>query len=122
MADFTDFERVKEAFSLTKDVVTQVLTLSTALIGVSATFAEKFAPNASHRSRLLLYFSWFFHLLACAFGVWTLMSLAGTMAAGEGLTSKATYDANIARPAALQILTFLVGLLLLLIQAGMKKG
>ena len=102
------------SFEYAKEVVTQLITLSTALIGVSIAFVadvNKSGPTAADRRWLRR--SWIVLLVSVLFGVWALMGLTGTLA-GATVAADSIYDSNIRIPTTLQIVTFVAGLALLI--------
>lgn len=96
-------------FEYARDCVKQLITLATGTIALAITFAKDFVGSASPLARTVALCSWSAFLLSVVFGVWALLALTGTIAAGEGGTIN---DRNIRLPAILQILAFLVGLAL----------
>jgi hypothetical protein len=93
-------------FDFARETIVQLITLSTGVIGVSATFAKDFRNG---RGAGALFVSWIALLVSIVFGVWALMALTGTLAR-EPVTSDAIYMGNITFPAMAQTVTFLVGI------------
>lgn len=100
------------SFVFAKETVTQLITLSTAVIGVSITFVKEFDGIAGLKGNRLLIRSWVVLLASIVCGVWALMSLTGTLAR-TGVEDSAIYRFNIALPSILQIALFLAGIGLL---------
>src|SRR5687767_8802963 len=105
------------SFEFAKEVVTQVLTLSTGVIGLSVTFAKDINTAVTTVDRRWLRSSWIMLLVSVVFGVWTLMALTGTLATGTPADA-AIYKSNITIPSTLQIVTFVAGLGLLVRHAS----
>ena len=68
------------SFQFAKEIATQLITLSSALIGVSVTFLKDFRSDNLTPLRV----SWGFYIATVICGVWTLMTLTGTL---EGLAA-----------------------------------
>ena len=96
------------AFETTK----QIITLSTGMIALTITFAEKFTPKAGDIvASLPLKVSWMAFGVTIAFGVWTLMAITGSVNAAmvKGDTPDADTP-NIRIPAILMVVAFVVGI------------
>lgn len=100
------------SFDFAKETVTQLISLATAVIGVSVTFAKEVRSRITTGDRTLLFRSWSVLLASVVFGVWTLCALTGTLdglkegASGAG----AIYEEQVIVPSVLQILSFLIGI------------
>jgi hypothetical protein len=108
-----------DSFEFAKDTVTQLITLATAVIGVSVTFSKDVQQTITPGHRRLLFSAWMVLLVSVFLGVWTLMALTGTLTklpvAADGI-----YGSNITIPCILQVLTFLGGIVLLMWHASSK--
>lgn len=104
------------AFEFAKETVCQLLTLATALIGVSVTFAKDLKPAANNSDRKWLGWAWGILLISVVFGIWTLLALTGSLGRGQDSPS-VIYETHVTMPSMLQIVTFLVGVLLLIVHA-----
>lgn len=109
------------SFEYAKEVVTQILTLATAVIGVSTTFATDLQKTIPKNVRKLLYSAWIVFLASIVCGLWVLASMAGTLATATSLKDDAIYDPNIAFPSIIQILLFFAGIFLLIWHAIKKS-
>ena len=99
-----------DSFMFAKDTVVQLITLATALIGVSVTFAKDMVTSVEKQGRGRLHVAWVTLLLSVLFGIWALMSLTGTVAKITPLTADAIYGLNILVPSTAQICLFIVGI------------
>lgn len=72
-------ERKKIAFDLSTEVVKQILTLSTAIVTITAIAARFIFINASNDSLTWLWFSWMSFIASIVLGIMGLMSLSGNM-------------------------------------------
>lgn len=68
------------SFQFAKEIATQLITLSSALIGVSVTFLKDFRSDRLTPLRI----SWGLYIATIICGIWTLMTLTGTL---EGLAA-----------------------------------
>ena len=98
-----------KAFEFAKEIATELIALSTGIIALTITFSKDFLRSASSGSRRLAVTSWGFFFASLIFGMWTLMALTGNLEPANGAPILSVRRSNVAIPAALQILTFLVG-------------
>jgi hypothetical protein len=103
------------SFEFAKEQTTQLITLSTAIIGVSVTFAKDIAPPTARRG--CLYISWIVFLLSIVCGIATLGSLTGITARTEPLKAINVYDKSITSKSGYQCILFLIAVALLIIHA-----
>jgi hypothetical protein len=106
-----------ESFHYAKEVATQLITLSTGVIAVTATFIKDMPPTVSPSARRALYCSWIAFLLTIVFGVLVLAAMTGTLATVQSVQAIAIYDWNIRLPSTLQFFSFIIGIALLLFHA-----
>ena len=106
-------ERRKKAFDFAQETSKQLLTLATAVIGLTVTFGKDFIGNVSGFPRTLVVACWVLMLVSILCGLCTLMALTGTLepqnpeqAAGEPSIN----GSNVKLPAIAQVLTFLFAL------------
>jgi len=102
---------VHPSFEFAKEFTTQLITLSTAVIGVSVTFAKDVSPGITAKKRWLLYFSWIVFLLSIIAGILTIGSLARLV----DDPNASIMDGGITNKSRLQFCLFLLGVLLLII-------
>lgn len=110
-------DRTKAAFEAARDTTKQLITLSSAIITLSITFSKDFLKLDDNISKLIALLSWGAFFLAIFFGLWTLLAITGTLDNKNKLEKISIYERNIASPAFLQIIAFLLGLALLIIFA-----
>src|SRR6266851_2195398 len=106
------------AFQFAKELSTQLITISSALIGLSVTFVK----DLKTEDPLWLRLSWIFYIACVVCGVWHLMALTGALEllSAPGKTfEKFMWSTRI--PAMLQIFTFIIGTICLII-FGWKHG
>lgn len=106
------------SFTFAKDAITQLITLSTGVIGVSVTFAKDInsGTGITASDRTLLRASWIVLLISIVFGVWALLALTGTAATSSA--PDAIYGLNVTFPTLVQIGAFLIGIGLLIRHAS----
>ncbi|MCK1741250.1 hypothetical protein IVA80_10315 [Bradyrhizobium sp. 139] len=100
------------SFQFAKEIATQLITLSSALIAVSVTFLKDFRSDNLKPLRI----SWGLYIAAIVCGVWTLMTLTGTL---EGLSAPgktfAAFADSTRVAAAAQIIFFIAGTISLVV-------
>ena len=106
-----------DSFEYAKEMTTQMITLSTAVIGVSVTFAKDVEIGISGKKRLFLFLSWGAFLVSILFGILTLGSLTGLLAQNAVVSPKDVYDESVKFKSMAQWGVFLVGVLLLILDA-----
>jgi hypothetical protein len=106
------------AFQFAKEISTQLITISSALIGLSVTFVKDLKTDEP----LWLRISWGCYIFSVMFGVWHLMALTGAL---ESLSAPGktfdTFGWPTRLPAIAQIVTFIGGTFCL-IKFGWKHG
>jgi hypothetical protein len=110
------------AFQFAKEVSTQLITISSALIGLSVTFVKDLKTD----DPLWLRISWLCYIASVVCGVWHLMALTGALES-LSVTGK-TFDTFMwptRIPATAQIVAFIAGTVCLVIfgwQHGLKRN
>lgn len=92
---------IKLAFEFAWNLSEQIITLSTLVLGFTATFAKEFRTEVS-QCALALCFSWIFYIVSISFGIFSFMALTGEImkANVSGIPVNAMYYARV------QIVTF----------------
>jgi len=100
------------AFQFAREVSTQLITIASALIGISVTFIKDFTPSGKAWLRT----SWLLYILSILFGVITLMALTGTLEslATSGAPFK-SFSFSTRWAAGVQIIAFLTATVCLVI-------
>jgi len=101
---------VKLALEYAARLAEQIITLTTGVIGVSITFMKDFIGKAPKNTKKYIKISWFIYLVSLIFGIWTLMAITGTIEAAQN-----SIGGPVKLPAALQIITFLIGTVFLIV-------
>jgi hypothetical protein len=109
-----DTEQAK-AFDFAQETTKQLLTLSTAVIALTIAFTKDIVQGGSATSKVVLAVSWGLLLVSAASGIITLMALTGSLGAADGQTPPSIRSPNITRPAMVQALAFLIGLVLTIV-------
>ncbi len=110
-------ESMKKAFEFAADLTKQLITLATAIIGLTITFSKDFLGKTPTSARSLAYWAWYCFLASVALGVLTLSALTGNLAARDQTKPPTIYSTNITVFSTLQFLMFGSGLLLTVIFA-----
>jgi hypothetical protein len=90
--DTINFEAMKLAIGLAKDLSVQLLTLSSALIGLTVVLSKDIMRTHTTREMLLVFAVLGAFLFSIAFGLYALMRLTGSLAP-VGIPAKLTLDA-----------------------------
>jgi hypothetical protein len=101
----------EKQFDYARDSIAQVLTLSTAILALSLTFAKDWASGATDGQKLLLQIGWVLFLLSVALGVVSLMVVAA-VATESNPSAK---DGAIRWTWGLQLAFFVLGFLLMIV-------
>jgi hypothetical protein len=111
-------DAVKLGFEFARDLSNQLITLSTGLLAFTVTFSKDSMKTLPRRTIYVLGTAWGLHLLSIAFGILAVMALTGTVLVP--LDADNPIGSNARWPAGVQIITFLIGTLLLIVYgAGM---
>lgn len=102
-------EQTKKAFEIAAEIHKQLITLATAIITVTISFAKDLFSG--HKENLyLVQWGWTAFLGSVVFGVWAIMALAGSLIqAGKANKEPELLRFNVQFPAILQIICFLLG-------------
>ena len=108
-----------EGLKAAADTTKQIITLSTAVISLTVTFAKEFKTGANLSVPITLQISWFFFLFSIIGAIWTLMAITGSLSQiDRGVTQVGSTNcldvnaANIRIPSLIMLLGFLIGLAL----------
>jgi hypothetical protein len=108
-------------FQSATDLAKQLITLATGSLALSVTFTKDIIRSNAPVVTWPLKIAWVSWLASVCFGIWTMMAVTG-MIFKIGETAEAskpvTYAANVSIPALLQILTFLLGIALLILHGA----
>lgn len=116
----------QKAFDFAADSCKQVIALATGVLALSVTFLKDVIEPHSVGPVWILYLSWGLLLLSVFFGVWTMLALTGSLqprvdtkkptdttqpaAASSAESFFSINERNVTRPALLQVLSFVIGL------------
>ncbi|HEX2077274.1 MAG TPA: hypothetical protein VHG08_06180 [Longimicrobium sp.] len=119
-----DGERIKLGFELVRDLSTQLITLATGVIALTIASAERgMLHHVSRRARRAARIGWICCLASAIAGVMQIMFLTGALLPEGGATEPLS---EVPAPARLmgeiQIITFLLGLLALIVFASKALG
>jgi len=102
-------DRIKKAFDFASDSTKQLITLSTAIVTLTITFAHNILGDVNGNGKTLLSIAWIIYLISIICGVWTLLALTGTLEPIPGDKTPASIRGrNVTLPSILQILSFLI--------------
>jgi hypothetical protein len=108
-------DNVQKAFDFAQESTKQLITLAAGIIALSITFSKDFVGQVSPAARSWALLSWGVLLVSIFFGLWTLLALTGSLEPKDGSTRVSTRGTNVTVPSALQILTFFIGLVLIVV-------
>lgn len=106
-------DRTKKAFEIAQEVIKQLLTLSTGMVGLTATFAKDLAKGVPPGALACAVVAWVLLLFSVALGALAMMCLAGELdpkVRPVPLPEPSIYRGNITFFAGLQVLFFFVAL------------
>jgi hypothetical protein len=102
------------AFTFASDVAKELITISTAVIAFSVTFAKDVAEGITKGPRRVLIASWVFNLFSIGFGLMVLLLLTGILAPTRiAADVPLEIDVRVRVIALLQLLTFITGIVLM---------
>lgn len=116
-----DMDPIQLGFTFAKEVATQLITLSTGILALSATFTKDILKTIPTGKERMLHAAWAVHIVSVVFGVWSLLAITGTLMPLDGIRSNPLQlGSNVRMPALGQILSFLVGTAMLVMVHGTK--
>jgi hypothetical protein len=107
---------ILEAYKSANDLTIQLITLATAILVLSITFMRDVVKSNS--PTWALKGAWIILLLSVCFGVWTMMAITANIfevIIGPEIYKTSRYGSNIIIPSALQIISFVAGIILLIV-------
>jgi hypothetical protein len=109
-------DRVKAAFTSAADLAKQLLTLGTAVLGVTLTFSKDLIDRIPEGERYRLERAWFLLALSLLAGTWGLMALTGALGSASKVADDdlSVYRNSIRIPFTLQIALFVLGVAFLI--------
>lgn len=108
-------------FQSATDLAKQLITLATGSLALSITFTKDIIKTNVPVVTWPLKIAWISWLASVCFGIWTMMALTGMVfkiTENADAAKHVTYAANVSIPALLQILTFLLGIALLILHGA----
>ena len=110
-----------DAITFAADTTKEFIAFSTAILTLTATFANGTFLAKQTSPPVALRISWVMYLLCVFFGLWTLMALTGEVGSSE-VGTPSIYNANVGRPAVFMAVSFVVGLVLTTVAAWSAVG
>jgi hypothetical protein len=109
----------QKAFDFAQETTKQLLTLATAIFALTLTFIKEIANTEKAKDVLgCLHWGWGFYIASVAFGVLTLMMLAGNLERPHSGAKPSIYGANIVVTSIGQVATFAIALIFTAILAS----
>jgi hypothetical protein len=109
-------ERRQKAFDFAADSSRQMVTLSTAIVALTVTFASEIFGNPSDLETSVLVAAWIAYLASIIGGVWTMLALTGTLEPTNGETvDPSIRGGNVRTPAFVQTIAFVLATLLIVV-------
>lgn len=106
-------DKIQKAFDFASETTKQLITIASAILAVTVTFAKDMLNERTIHAAWALQFSWALYLISILFGIWTLMALTGSLEPNTEDSGKPTIrKKNVTIPSCLQILVFLIAVLL----------
>jgi len=100
-------DQAKQAFTAASDWSKQILTLSTGIVTLTVTFADKIFGDLTNTEKGLLYTSWLLYLISILGGIWVLTSLTSTLSFDRDLVAADVRQSQ--NQARLQVIPFIAG-------------
>jgi hypothetical protein len=104
-------QRIEKAFEFAHETTRQLITLSTAVIALTITFATDIAGEGSANAIGFLYVAWLGYVVSILSGIIAMLGLTGNLERAQQGTPS-IYSRNIAVPSAIQVVAFVVATLL----------
>jgi len=114
--DEIEKEILKLGLTFARDLAQQLITLSTGILALTITFSKDVLRTAPTKHAWLLKSAWTTYLLSICCGIWAMSALTGTLVPLEPSSKpRLTIDFNVRLPAALQVLSFLLGIVFIIL-------
>jgi hypothetical protein len=115
-------ERDKKAYDLAAEVVKQILGLSTAIVGISATLLKTVLPVRLPLSVVVIVAAWTSLIISIVYGISTLRWLTTKMFGPDDVRLPSLADPDIVKSARVHIATFVTALILLALFGAIEIG
>ena len=110
-------------FASANDLAKQLITLATGILALSITFIKDVLKNNGPVITRPLKWAWFLYLFSVIFGIWEMMAITGSLfLLVPSPTPTTLYGSNVRIPALLQILTFLLATIFLIVYGAKMLG
>lgn len=102
-------KNIEKAFDFASDLAKQLITLSTAVIGITVTFYKYVFMDVNPANKCFIIWAWIAFFVSIICGIWVLMALTGTLDQTNKTqtVSLSIRNNNVTIPAVMQIITFL---------------
>lgn len=108
----------KQSFDFARDIIKQVIALSSTIPALMITFSKDFVTNLPADVKCIAFWSWGFFLSSVFFGILSLMALTGILASkvknNNGSKKNGILKPNLRLFAGIQITLFFIGLFLVI--------
>lgn len=95
----------KEAFTFAMDSAKQIITISSATLALTVTFAKDTFLKDRKSPPWSLYVAWSLYLIAILCSIWTMLALTGEFGS-RSVDSRTIWGTNVTRPALAMVVTF----------------
>lgn len=104
-----------KAFDFALSTTKQVVSLSTGFLVLSITFLDTIVSDVGEEAQLILQFSWGFFLISIITGVITMMAMTGNLGKVKYGGSLSVYEGSFNKFAIIEMTSFLIGVLLVVV-------
>jgi hypothetical protein len=110
-------------FASANDLAKQLITLATGILALSITFIKDVLKNNGPVITRPLKWAWSLYLFSVVFGIWEMMAITGSIFQFvPSLTPTTQYGINVQIPGLLQVLTFLLATIFLIVYGAKMLG
>ena len=110
-------KNIEMSFQFAQDTAKHLVTLATVTIAFTVTFSKDFLPSSVPKHHILVITAWLAFLASVMFGQWCLMALTGRLTAKD---KRSIYHPAVKLPAVLQVFSFGIGLVAVVVFAIMS--
>jgi len=113
-------DQAKQAFTAASDWSQQIMTLSTAIVTLTVTFADKIFGDLTTAEKALLVIAWLLYVVSILGGIWVLTTLTGTLAYDRDVVAGDVQQSQL--QASVQVFPFIIATALIAVFGILSLG
>jgi hypothetical protein len=113
-------DQAKQAFTAASEWSKQIMTLSTGIVTLTVTFADKIFGDLTTAEKWVLVIAWLLYVVSILGGIWVLTTLTSTLAYDRDVVAGDVQESQL--QAAVQVFPFIAATLLIAVFGALSLG